>query len=103
MLSLRDPHAGKLLALIESVLESPGEVRHDVRASIVHRGHAPTDLQGYVDTVARQAYTVTDQMVQEVRDRGYTDDQIFEVTVCSALHAGLVRLDAGLKALEGGS
>jgi hypothetical protein len=100
MAALEDPHAVNLQALIESLLEAPGEFTREVRAAMVHRGEGPTDFQRYIDTVGRNAYNVTDHMVQELKNRGYTEDQIFEATVCAAVHAALVRLNAGIGALE---
>lgn len=61
----------------------------------------PAELVNYVDKVARYAYKVTDQDVQDLKDRGYSEDMIFEITLCASLGAGLARLECGLNAIKG--
>jgi alkylhydroperoxidase family enzyme len=60
---------------------------------------APPEMARYLDLVRRHAYKVTDADVQELKDAGFSEDEIFEQTVSAATAAGLERLDAGLKAL----
>jgi hypothetical protein len=43
---------------------------------------------------------VTDADIDGLRADGFSEDAIFEHTVSTAVAAGLVRLDAGLRALE---
>jgi alkylhydroperoxidase family enzyme len=50
--------------------------------------------------VRRHAYRVTDEDVVELRRRGLSEDEIFELTVATAVSAGLERLEAGLRALR---
>ena len=47
----------------------------------------------------RNAYKVTDQDIQALKDAGYSEDVIFEQTVSVAVAAGLERLEAGLEVL----
>ena len=60
----------------------------------------PTDFTGYLDKVRTRAYTVTDADVEELKAAGNSDDEIFEQTVSTAVAAGLLRLEAGLRALR---
>jgi alkylhydroperoxidase family enzyme len=60
---------------------------------------APADFAPYLDKVRAHAYRVTDAEVQSLKDAGYSEDQIFEHTVSTAVAAGLARLEAGLAAL----
>jgi alkylhydroperoxidase family enzyme len=60
---------------------------------------APPDFAPYLDKVRRNAYRVTDENVQALKDAGYSEDVIFEQTVSVAVAAGLERLEAGLEAL----
>ena len=60
---------------------------------------APPDFAPYLDKVRRNAYKVTDEDVQALKDSGYSEDVIFEQTVSVAVAAGLERLKAGLEAL----
>ena len=59
----------------------------------------PPDFGPYLDKVRSNAYTVTDEDVQALKDAGYSEDVIFEQTVSVAVAAGLERLDAGLRTL----
>ena len=61
---------------------------------------APPDFDAYLAKVRTRAYTVTDADVEALKAAGHPEDEIFEQTVSTAVAAGLVRLEAGLKALE---
>jgi hypothetical protein len=60
---------------------------------------APPDFASYLDKVRRNAYKVTDEDIQALKDSGHSDDVIFEQTVSVAVAAGLERLQAGLGVL----
>jgi hypothetical protein len=59
----------------------------------------PPDFAGYLDKVRTRAYAVTDADVEELKAAGHSEDEIFEQTVSTAVAAGLLRLEAGLRAL----
>jgi alkylhydroperoxidase family enzyme len=48
---------------------------------------------------ARHAYKVVDADIDRLRDAGYTEDAIFELTLAAALGAAQARLEAGLAAM----
>ncbi|HNB53396.1 MAG TPA: hypothetical protein PK530_15700 [Anaerolineales bacterium] len=60
----------------------------------------PAELVKYVDKVTLNAYKITDEDVQQLRTAGYSEDAIFEITLCASVGASLARMDRGLKALE---
>ena len=60
---------------------------------------APVDFAPYLEKVRRNAYKVTDEDIQALKDSGYSEDVIFEQTVSVAVAAGLERLRAGLAVL----
>jgi alkylhydroperoxidase family enzyme len=60
---------------------------------------APPEFATYLEKVRLHAYKVTDRDVQALKDAGFSEDEIFEQTVSTAVAAGLERLDAGLGAL----
>ncbi len=60
---------------------------------------ASPDLAAYLDKVERNAYKVTNEDIQALKDAGYSEDVIFEATVSVAVAAGLKRLEAGLGVL----
>jgi alkylhydroperoxidase family enzyme len=70
-----------------------------LRASAQPERPAPTEFASYLEKVRTGAYAVTDADVEALKAAGYTEDEIFEQTVSAAVSAGLLRLDAGLKAL----
>ena len=49
-------------------------------------------LLEFVETITRHAYRVTDAQVQELRDAGWSDEQIAEATYDAALFNLFVRL-----------
>lgn len=59
-------------------------------------------MKRYVQKVARYAYKVTDEDVEALLQAGYSEDQIFELTISAALGAGISRRDAGLESLQRG-
>lgn len=60
---------------------------------------APPELAPYLENVRRNAYKVTDEDLQALKDAGYSEDVIFEQTVSVAVAVGLERLEAGLGVL----
>ncbi len=96
-----DRHRGHLEALKKSVLEQPGTVPQALRQAASRNDGAalPEALRAYVDTVERHAYKVTDQDVEALKQAGYSEEQLFEITVAAALGAALRRLEAGLAPL----
>lgn len=59
----------------------------------------PEAAQRYVEKVRRHAYRVVDDDVEALREAGYDEDAIFELTLAAALDAGMARLAAGRSAL----
>ena len=88
-------------ALAAAVLEGPGETAPELRQRLAAGLEVPHDLAGYADKVRRHAYKVMKEDLQALRDVGYTENAIFEVTLSVALGAALTRLDSGLRALRG--
>lgn len=98
--------------LTETVLESPGHTSSQLRRAVEARAatlggrpgagdSVPDPLAGYVEKVAQRAYTITDADLTALGRAGYSDDELFEVTVSAALGAALARLERGLAALRG--
>jgi alkylhydroperoxidase family enzyme len=94
-------HADLIEALRKAVFESAGAVAPALRQAVARNQALPEALRAYVDKVARHAYKVTDEDVAALKRAGYSDDQLFEITVSAAVGAGLSRLEAGLQALRG--
>lgn len=105
--------------LEKAVLDGRGETAPELRRAVAARtaelggrlGAAaspitgeqiPADLRGFVDTIGRHAYRVTDEDVEALLRAGYSEDVIFEISISAALGAGQARLERGLAALRGG-
>ena len=87
----------------------PPELRQAVEAyaaglsgSATTMPEIPTNLVDYVRKVTLYAYKTTDEDVLALREAGYSEDQIFEITLCASMGAGLGRFERGLSALKGG-
>jgi alkylhydroperoxidase family enzyme len=96
-----DPYASRVKQLKETVLSGPGALAPAMRKAACLAAELPNALGPFVKKVAKHAYTRTDKDITALRQAGYLDDQIFEVTVSAALGAGLIRLESGLSALRG--
>lgn len=60
----------------------------------------PEELTSLVDKIAKHAYRVVDEDYERLREAGYSEDQLYEVTVTAALGASLGRFERGLEALR---
>jgi alkylhydroperoxidase family enzyme len=87
-------------ALRQAVEEQAAALSGRIRAS-GGTGPIPADLSEFVDRVATQAWRVTDEEVAALLEAGYTEDEVFEVSVSAAMGAACGRLERGLAALRG--
>jgi len=87
--------------LVESLLNAPGVTPEAQRRAVLEQRFAPPALAGYVDTVGRHAYKVTDADIAALQRAGHSDDTVFEITVLASVGAALHRLDRGMAALRG--
>jgi alkylhydroperoxidase family enzyme len=92
--------ATKLAELDRRLLERPATLDAAVRKAAASGSGLPEALAGYVDTVRKHAYEVTDADIEALGAAGYSEDQIFELTVAAAYGAARARLDAGLHAMS---
>ena len=89
----------------EAILKTPGDADTTLRAQVEAYAAGrdtpdlPGDLLPYVDKVAKNAYKVVDADLDRLREAGYSEDAIFELTLAAALGAARARLDAGLGAM----
>ncbi len=99
--------------LIDAVLHGPGELDPRIRQAVEARAAAlggreaetpaplPEAMAPYVEKVAKHAYKTTDEDIEALRQAGYSENAIFEITVSAALGAGVARWQRGLAALRG--
>ncbi len=97
---MTERHAKALTRLEERLWTGPGELSPQTRAAGIDGDPLPDPLaQSYVETIRLHAYKLTDRRLQELSEAGWTDGQIFELTVAAAFGAAKRRLDARLRAL----
>jgi alkylhydroperoxidase family enzyme len=99
------PLPAKLQKAIAAILNQPGETELSLRRAVLERarsgeGQVPEALRDYVNKIADRPWTVRDEDFAQLRAAGYSEGQLYEVTLAAALGAGLQRFDAGLRALE---
>ena len=96
--------------LMQATLTSPGVTALELRQAVKTRAAAlggadrpmvdlPDELARYVTKVAKHAYKVTEEDIEELKGCGYSEDAIFEITLCAAVGASMARLERGLEIL----
>lgn len=100
-------YAQLVQTLIDSVLRSPGATEPALRAAAASGpdGAAealPPELVPFVEKVRRHAYEITEDDLATLRQAGYSEDAIFEITISTALGAGQARLRRALNVLQEG-
>jgi alkylhydroperoxidase family enzyme len=99
--------------LHDAILCTPGATTSDLRQQVALQSvelsgcpvdgsyQVPCELVSYTTKVACHAYKVTDKDIELLKEAGYSDEAIFEITLSAAFGAGMARLDCGLMALKG--
>jgi alkylhydroperoxidase family enzyme len=89
----------RLQELHERVTEGRGELPAGVRRAAA-RGHSlPGEAQTYAEKVRRHAYKIVDKDVEDLRAAGWSEDQIFELTIAIAMGEGMSRWQHARRAL----
>jgi hypothetical protein len=94
-----DPHSELRDRVFRTVFDGPGQSDPALRNAVAEGTGVPADLQTLVDKIHDHAYKVTDDDLAQLRTT-YSDDEMFEIVVSTALGASRKRLLAGLAALE---
>lgn len=110
---MNEHHAANIGHLFDAVHTSPGETDPGFRRAIEEQSarmsiradetmkEVPSELANYVKKVALNAYKITDEDIEALRQAGYSEDAVFEITLSVAIGAGRVRLEHGLAARKG--
>lgn len=99
-------HTEAMERVAEAILTTPGDTDLELRGKVhaYAAGRTATDLpdglRPYIDRVAHNAYKVVDADIDRLREAGYSEDAIFELTLAAALGAAMARLGAGLAAMR---
>jgi alkylhydroperoxidase family enzyme len=65
----------------------------ELRALGAAASPAPAAMDAYLAKVHERAYTVVDRDIEELKEAGVSEDEIFEHTVAAAMAEGLRRLE----------
>ena len=100
----------KVQTAIEALLGPSGKSGPALRAAVFEKtrksaGEIPEvpgapGLRALVEKIDERPWTVSDEDFSKLRQAGYSEDQIFELTLAAAAGAGVRRFEAGLRALE---
>ncbi|MBV7335138.1 hypothetical protein KFU94_44250 [Chloroflexi bacterium TSY] len=113
-MSLKPLPESKVKLMIQKFLTTSGATTPALRQAVMARAAAlvddgqenaepvPKHWQTYVNKVALYAYRVTNEDVTHLKENGYSEDEIFEVTIAAAMGAARSRLERGLALLYGG-
>jgi uncharacterized membrane protein YccC len=94
-----DPKRAIQQQLVERILRGPGEAPAPQRARAFDNTDLPEPLRPLLDKVAARSAQITDADFAAATAAGFTDDQLFELVVCTAVGASTRQYDAGLAAL----
>ena len=99
-----DVREGLVRRLEERIVRGPGDLDATLRQAAARHDldGLPAEARSYGEKVVRHAYKVVDGDVERMRSAGWSEDEVFELTVALALGAGLTRLDAATRALAEG-
>lgn len=77
------------------LLDGPGHVDTAVRRAAFNGDAAgvPTEVAGLVDKIRQNAYKVTQDDIDDAKAAGWSESQLFELTIATAAGAGLHRRD----------
>ena len=101
--------------LVDAVLTSPGQCSPALRQAVeavaatcwgarrMPTAELPEALRPYIDKIIFNAYKVTDKDVNHLMSAGYSEDELFELTVSAALGSGLARMEKTMELLGGGA
>ena len=111
----RLPELGNVGLMLDAFFSEPGATSPALRKAIEARSAElnggkreasgtsaaiPEVVQTYVDKVAKDAYKVLDSDFEAMKEAGYSEDYIYEITLAATTGATLARLERGLELLE---
>jgi hypothetical protein len=98
----REERRAAFESVLAEVRTGPGRLAGEVRQAAANGAPVPGPLSPLVDHIRGGATQVTDDDIARARAAGHDDDQLFELTVATALGESGKRLRAVLAALGRG-
>ena len=87
-------------ALATRILEGAGKASPSERRAAFNNSDLAEPVGSLADKVARHACKVTDGDITAAKVLGRSEDQVFEIVVCSAIGQATRQYDTALSALE---
>ena len=87
-------------AAIERTVRGAGSTPADQRQAAFDNRNVPAAAAALVDTIARNAWKVTDEDVAAAKAAGLSEDAIFELAVSAAMGQATRQLDSALAAVD---
>ncbi len=96
----------------KSVMAGPGETTTALRTAVTRYAETttieqsanteeiPDALLPYLNKIIHHAYKTTDADFEHLKRQGYSEDELFELTISAAFGAGLARYQKGLSLLN---
>ena len=109
---MSNPFVDKLHNMHDSITTGQGELDVSLRSKTVNYAQnltlneainsdqIPDALRPYLEKVVLHAYKTTDQDIEQLKNFGYTEDEIFELTISAAFGAGYARYLQGISVLK---
>jgi hypothetical protein len=89
-----------LNAVVDRALLGSGVADAGARRAAFDNAGVDERARGLIDTVARNAWKVTDGQVEAAKRAGLSEDEIFELVVCAALGQSTRQLASALAAVD---
>jgi len=87
-------------AVVKAILEGRGKTSGEARRRAFEGDGGDGPVGAYLATARDHAYRVTDEEVAAVRAAGLGDDEIFELTVATAVGQATRQREAAVRALD---
>ncbi len=86
--------------VVERALHGRGTSKGDARRAAFDNHGVAEPARSLVDKISRNAWKVTDDDVASLQQAGHSDDEIFELAICTSLGQATRQLDSAFAALD---
>ena len=87
-------------ALISRILDGAGEATSELRRAAFDNTALEEPLRSFIARVATDPVMVADEHFATLKMAGFSEEQLFELTICAALGEASRHYDASLLALD---
>jgi len=82
------------------ILDGDGKSSSQHRHAAFRNQEVPEGVRALIEKIAKHAYKVTDEDIAAAKAAGFTEDQIFELSVCAAIGQATRQYENAIAALE---